>query len=57
MKCPQCGSEDIKVNKTEQLDSAVKRLRECCTCGQKWWTKEEKWICYRDPSLYVDQKV
>jgi len=51
MRCPNpdCGSEDIEVKKTEQFDTFVRRYRKCKKCGEKFWTKEEKWVCFDPP--------
>lgn len=33
MKCNKCGSEQLKVSNTRNLDWGVKRIRVCLDCG------------------------
>lgn len=40
MKCPNCGSNAIKVIDTRDAENWIRRRRECCQCGQRWTTHE-----------------
>jgi transcriptional repressor NrdR len=42
MKCPKCGSEELKVNEKRDLpaDAAIRRRRECNSCGNRFTTYE-----------------
>lgn len=42
MKCPKCGSEELKVNEKRDLpaDAAIRRRRECTKCGNRFTTYE-----------------
>lgn len=42
MKCPKCGSEELKVNEKRDLpiDAAIRRRRECNKCGNRFTTYE-----------------
>ncbi|MDR0298422.1 MAG: transcriptional regulator NrdR [Streptococcaceae bacterium] len=40
MKCLKCGSEDSKVLDTRAVDEAIRRRRECESCGYRFTTFE-----------------
>jgi transcriptional repressor NrdR len=40
MRCPACTSEDLRVLETRDLDDAIRRRRECTTCGHRFTTLE-----------------
>ena len=41
MKCPYCGSENLKTLETrDSLDNAVRRRKECVDCGKRFTTYE-----------------
>lgn len=40
MRCPACGGSDSKVTDSRELDDAVRRRRECLTCGHRFTTFE-----------------
>jgi transcriptional repressor NrdR len=42
MKCPKCGSNDLKVNEKRDLDAeiSIRRRRECLKCGNRFTTYE-----------------
>jgi transcriptional repressor NrdR len=41
MKCPYCGSENLKTLETrDSLDNAVRRRKECIDCGKRFTTYE-----------------
>jgi transcriptional repressor NrdR len=42
MKCPSCGSEDIKVVDSRPVDenNSIRRRRECLTCHNRFTTYE-----------------
>jgi transcriptional repressor NrdR len=40
MRCPGCGAEDSKVTDSRELEDAVRRRRECLSCGQRFTTYE-----------------
>jgi transcriptional repressor NrdR len=54
MKCPKCGSNDLKVNEKRDLDAeiSIRRRRECLKCGNRFTTYERIEI----PSLLVVKK-
>jgi transcriptional repressor NrdR len=43
MKCPYCGSEDIKVvdSRPAEDNNAIRRRRECAVCGKRFTTYEK----------------
>jgi transcriptional repressor NrdR len=54
MKCPKCGSQDLKVNEKRDLEAedSIRRRRECQSCGKRFTTYERIEI----PSLLVVKK-
>lgn len=42
MICPKCGSEELKVNESRDLDggAAIRRRRECLDCANRFTTYE-----------------
>ena len=40
MRCPACGSEDLRVLETREADNAIKRRRRCEACGHRFSTTE-----------------
>jgi transcriptional repressor NrdR len=41
MKCPYCGSENLKTLETrDSLDNTVRRRKECADCGKRFTTYE-----------------
>lgn len=40
MDCPICGHDDNGVRKTTHQEGAVRRIRQCWTCGYRWATVE-----------------
>jgi transcriptional regulator NrdR family protein len=42
MLCPQCGDDNSRVIKTRasEKESAIFRVRECCSCEHVWRTRE-----------------
>lgn len=42
MKCPKCGSSELKVNEKRDLDAdtSIRRRRECVKCGHRFTTYE-----------------
>lgn len=54
MKCPKCGSEQLKVNEKRDLDGegAIRRRRECISCSFRFTTYERIEV----PSLVVTKK-
>lgn len=54
MKCPKCGSEELKVNEKRDLpaDAAIRRRRECNACGNRFTTYER----IEAPSINVIKK-
>jgi transcriptional repressor NrdR len=40
MPCPFCGAEDSRVVDTRQVGDAVRRRRECQSCGRRFTTYE-----------------
>lgn len=42
MRCPKCGGEDTRVidSRTQEASNAIKRRRECRTCGYRFTTFE-----------------
>jgi transcriptional repressor NrdR len=42
MVCPKCGSEELKVNESRDLDNgnAIRRRRECLNCANRFTTYE-----------------
>lgn len=41
VKCPYCGSENLKTLETrDSLDNAVRRRKECADCGRRFTTYE-----------------
>lgn len=51
MICPKCGSEDLKVNESRDLEngSAIRRRRECLACRYRFTTYER----IENPGLLV----
>ncbi len=51
MICPHCGSEELKVNESRDLDSgsAIRRRRQCLTCEYRFTTYER----IENPGLLV----
>ncbi len=43
MKCPRCGADDDKVldSRSAREGAAIRRRRECVTCGHRFTTYEE----------------
>lgn len=43
MKCPRCGTDDDKVldSRSAREGAAIRRRRECLTCGNRFTTYEE----------------
>ena len=43
MKCPKCGKDDDKVldSRAAREGAAIRRRRECCSCGHRFTTYEE----------------
>lgn len=43
MKCPKCGTDDDKVldSRSAREGAAIRRRRECLTCGNRFTTYEE----------------
>jgi transcriptional repressor NrdR len=54
MKCPKCGSDELKVNEKRDLpvDAAIRRRRECNSCGNRFTTYER----IESPSINVIKK-
>lgn len=52
MKCPRCQSENFKVLDTRASDDAVRRRRECMSCGFRFTTYER----IEQPTLLVVKK-
>lgn len=52
MKCPKCQSENFKVLDTRASDDAVRRRRECESCGYRFTTYER----IEQPTLLVVKK-
>lgn len=52
MKCPKCQSENFKVLDTRASDDAVRRRRECESCGYRFTTYER----IEQPTLLVIKK-
>ncbi|MDR2977226.1 MAG: transcriptional regulator NrdR [Streptococcaceae bacterium] len=52
MKCPRCQSENFKVLDTRASDDAVRRRRECVSCGFRFTTYER----IEQPTLLVVKK-
>jgi transcriptional repressor NrdR len=54
MKCPKCGSDELKVNEKRDLpaEASIRRRRECDSCGHRFTTYERIEI----PSLLVIKK-
>jgi transcriptional repressor NrdR len=54
MKCPKCGSQDLKVNEKRDLEAevSIRRRRECNACGNRFTTYER----IENPSLLVVKK-
>ena len=52
MKCPRCGSEQVKVSNTRHRENKIRRQRTCLECRHIWYTVEvpEEW--YRRKLLY-----
>lgn len=50
MKCPYCGSSELRVLDTRPTSSntMVHRRRECCACRRRWSTYEVRDTRYRD---------
>ncbi len=40
MRCPYCGSDDIKVLETRESGGTIRRRRECLSCGKRFTTYE-----------------
>lgn len=42
MKCPKCGSDELKVNESRDLENgnAIRRRRECLRCANRFTTYE-----------------
>jgi transcriptional repressor NrdR len=42
MNCPKCGSDELKVNESRDLESgnAIRRRRECLNCANRFTTYE-----------------
>jgi transcriptional repressor NrdR len=40
VRCPYCSSESTQVTDTRPADDAVRRRRECASCGQRFTTYE-----------------
>ena len=40
MKCPYCGHADSRVVDSRELEQAIRRRRECPSCGQRFTTYE-----------------
>lgn len=40
MTCPFCGSENNKVVDSREINSGIKRRRECLNCRMRWNTYE-----------------
>ena len=40
MKCPKCGSENIKIIDSRSADTLVYRIRKCLDCEYRFGTKE-----------------
>ncbi|MEM1552809.1 MAG: ATP cone domain-containing protein, partial [Candidatus Bathyarchaeia archaeon] len=41
MKCPYCGSENIKTLETrDSPDNTIRRRKECVSCGKRFTTYE-----------------
>ncbi len=51
MKCPTCGSDELKVNESRDLEegSAIRRRRECLSCESRFTTYER----VENPALLV----
>ncbi len=49
MRCVACGSEDLRVLETRDLDDAIRRRRECGACARRFTTFErsEAVLCPR----------
>lgn len=54
MNCPKCSAESLKVNEKRDLpaDSAIRRRRECTSCGYRFTTYER----IEAPSINVVKK-
>lgn len=54
MKCPKCGSTDLKVNEKRNLpaEASIRRRRECDSCSHRFTTYERIEV----PSLMVLKK-
>ena len=52
MKCPKCGSEQVRISNTRMRGENVRRQRSCLACRYIWYTVEvpEEW--YRRKLLY-----
>lgn len=40
MKCPECGSEKISIDRSTSKDDNIIRRRLCANCGHRWNTVE-----------------
>jgi transcriptional repressor NrdR len=40
MRCPHCNYEDSKVTDSRDVDDAIRRRRECLSCGHRFTTYE-----------------
>ena len=52
MFCPKCGSSDSKVIESRDATSAIRRRRECLSCGNRYTTYER----IEHPNLAVVKK-
>jgi transcriptional repressor NrdR len=64
VRCPACKSDDLRVLETRELDDAIRRRRECATCGTRFSTTERVdaatlWVVKRDGrrEQYDRQKI
>ena len=60
MKCPKCGSANIKVSNTRsQGDDKIRRQRTCADCLNIWYTVEvpEMTVLLKDLPPFVRVEV
>ena len=52
MRCPHCGSDDLRVLDTRDTEDGIRRRRECVACAQRFTTYERVaprvWVTKRD---------
>ena len=52
IRCPECGSRELRVHMTRQESDRVRRVRICRRCGKQIMTAETLVDAYKPPTVH-----